>query len=45
MPNLKLLTATHWASVAFMVALMMTREAEFELFNKFVKYGERIARK
>jgi len=34
---MKLLTATEWAGVAFMVALMMTMEAGFKLFNKVCK--------
>ncbi len=35
--NLKLLTATEWVGVAFMVALMMTTEAGYKLFNKVCK--------
>jgi len=39
--NLKLLTATEWAGVAFMVALMMTTEAGYKLFNKICKRTEK----
>ena len=42
--NLKLLTATKWAGVAFMVALMMTTEAGYKLLTKFVTDGKRIVR-
>jgi len=39
--NLKLLTATECAGVAFMVALMMTMEAGYKLFNKACKRWEK----
>jgi len=39
---LKLLTATEWAGVAFTVALMMTMEAGFKLFNKVCKRQKKI---
>jgi len=39
--NLKLLTATEWAGVAFTVALMMTTEAGYKLFNKVCKRKEK----
>jgi len=42
---LKLLTATEWAGVAFTVALMMTMEARFKLFNKVCKRWEKNRKK
>ena len=39
--NLKLLTATEWASVAFTVALMMTTQDGYKLFNKVSKRWEK----
>jgi len=43
--NLKLLTATKWAGVAFTVALMMTTEAGYKLFNKVCNRWEKNSKK
>jgi len=43
--NLKLLTATEWAGVAFTVALMMTTQDGCKLFNKVSKRWEKNRKK
>jgi len=43
--NLKLLTATEWAGVAFTIALMMTMDVGYKLFHKVCKRMEKHRKK
>jgi len=43
--NLKLLTATEWADVAFAIALMMTMDVGYKLFHKVCKRMEKHRKK